>query len=64
MFEGRKPKLFNGRDKVVVVSRLNDLGNKPVTLLCPFCEEKIVTDVDYKVGGGTWAFCGGVTAAG
>ena len=46
----RKPNIFNGRDKVIAVKRLNDLGNKPVTIICPFCEEKVVTDIEHSCG--------------
>lgn len=62
--KGTKPHIFNGRDKVIAIKRLNDLGNTPITILCPFCEEKVITDIEYSVGGGTWAFCGGIVATG
>ena len=64
IIEEKKPRIFNGRDKVIAIKRLNDLGNDPISILCPFCEEKVITDVDYNVGGGTWAWCGGIIGLG
>lgn len=61
---GKKPVVFQRDEKVVVIKRLDDLGHLPTTLICPFCEEKTVTDCKYAVGGGTCAYCCGITAIG
>jgi hypothetical protein len=64
ILEGKKPRIFNGRDKVIAVKRLNDLGNGPIAIICPFCEEKVITDVEYSAGGGAWASCGAIIGLG